>query len=135
MNVDLKSLSHTKWKCEYHIIFTPQLNRRLVYRQHKDSIRDILKTLCISKEVEIIGGYLMPDYIHMLVSIPPKLSVSNFVGYLKGKSSFMIFNQFESLHLRSDNHHFWTEGYLVSTSTISSETINEYVKMQIERQY
>ena len=85
------SLSHTKWMCKYHIVFTPKYRRKAIYNQYKEDMRDILKQLCSYKGVEIIEGHLMPDYIHMLVSIPPKYSVSSFMVYLNGKSSLMIF--------------------------------------------
>ncbi len=84
------SLSHTKWVCKYHIVFTPKYRRKIIYNQYKESIRDIIKQLCAYKGVEIIEGHLMPDHIHMLVSIPPKISVSSFMGYLKDKSALMI---------------------------------------------
>ncbi|WP_279231840.1 IS200/IS605 family transposase [Clostridium sp. HBUAS56010] len=84
------SLAHTKWMCKYHIVFTPKYRRKIIYNQYKESIRDILKQLCGYKGVEILEGHIMPDHIHMLVSIPPKLSVSQFMGYLKGKSALMI---------------------------------------------
>ena len=87
------SLSHTKWMCKYHIVFTPKYRRKIIYNQYKTSIRDILKQLCAYKGVEIIEGHLMPDHVHMLVSIPPKMSVSSFMGYLKGKSALMIFDK------------------------------------------
>ena len=87
------SLSHTKWLCKYHIVFTPKYRRKIIYNQYKESIRDILRQLCAYKGVEILEGHLMPDHVHMLVSIPPKLSVSQFMGYLKGKSALMIFDK------------------------------------------
>ena len=86
-------LAHTKWMCKYHIVFTPKYRRKIIYNQYKESIRDILKQLCSYKGVEIIEGHLMPDHVHMLVSIPPKYSVSQFMGYLKGKSTLMIFDK------------------------------------------
>ena len=86
-------LAHTKWMCKYHIVFTPKYRRKVIYNQLKSDIRDILKQLCSYKGVEIIEGHLMPDHIHMLVSIPPKMSVSSFMGYLKGKSALMIFDR------------------------------------------
>ena len=86
-------MAHTKWMCKYHIVFTPKYRRKAIYNQYKVSIRDILKQLCAYKGVEIIEGHLMPDHVHMLVSIPPKLSVSQFMGYLKGKSLLMIFDK------------------------------------------
>ena len=84
--------AHTKWMCKYHIVFTPKYRRKIIYNQLKEDIRDILKQLCAYKGVEIIEGHLMPDHIHILVSIPPKMSVSSFMGYLKGKSALMIFD-------------------------------------------
>ena len=90
-------LAHTKWMCKYHIVFTPKYRRKIIYNQLKSDIRDILKQLCSYKGVEIIEGHLMPDHIHMLVSIPPKMSVSSFLGYLKGKSALMIFDRHAQL--------------------------------------
>ena len=95
------SLAHTKWMCKYHIVFTPKYRRKVIYNQYKESIRDILKQLCAYKGVEIIEGHLMPDHIHMLVSIPPKYSVSQFMGYLKGKSALMIYDKHANLMLFS----------------------------------
>ena len=91
------SLAHTKWMCKYHIIFTPKYRRKIVYNQYKADLRDILKQLCSYKGVEIIEGHLMPDHVHMLVSIPPKISVSSFMGYLKGKSALMMFDRHANL--------------------------------------
>lgn len=91
------SLAHTKWMCKYHIVFTPKYRRKIIYSQYKESIRDILKQICGYKDVEILEGHIMPDHIHMLVSIPPKLSVSQFMGYLKGKSALM--NESRALRL------------------------------------
>ena len=85
------ALAHTKWMCKYHIVFTPKYRRKVIYNQYKEDIREIIKQLCSYKGVEIIEGHLMPDHVHMLVSIPPKISVSSFMGYLKGKSALMIF--------------------------------------------
>ena len=100
------SLSHTKWLCKYHIVFTPKYRRKAIYGQYKESIGQILRQLCNYKGVEIIEGYLMPDHIHMLVSIPPKYSVSQFMGYLKGKSSLMIFDKHANLKYKFGNRHF-----------------------------
>lgn len=97
-------LAHTKWMCKYHIVFTPKYRRKIIYNQLKEDIRDILKQLCAYKGVEIIEGHLMPDHIHMLVSIPPKMSVSSFMGYLKGKSALMILTdmQISNINLETD---------------------------------
>ena len=109
------SLSHTKWLCKYHIVFTPKYRRKAIYGQYKESIGQILQQLCKYKGVEIIEGHLMPDHIHMPVSIPPKDSVSQFMGYLKGKSSLMIFDKHANLKYKFGNRHFRAEGYYVST--------------------
>lgn len=99
------SLAHTKWMCKYHIVFTPKYRRKIIYNQYKESIRDILKQLCSYKGVEILEGHLMPDHIHMLVSIPPKYSISSFMGYLKGKSALMIFDKHANLKYKFGNRH------------------------------
>lgn len=124
------SLSHTKWVCKYRIVFTPKYRRKIIYNQYKESIRDIIKQLCAYKGVEILEGHLMPDHIHMLVSIPPKLSVSQFMGYLKGKSSLMIFDKHANLKYKFGNRHFWAEGYYVSTVGLNEATIKKYIQEQ-----
>ena len=124
------SLSHTKWMCKYHIVFTPKYRRKIVYNQYKESIRDILKQLCSYKGVEILEGHLMSDHVHMLVSIPPKISVSSFMGYLKGKSALMIFDKHANLKYKFGNRHFWAEGYYVSTVGLNEETIKKYIREQ-----
>ena len=103
------------WMCKYHIVFTPKYRRKIIYYQYKSDIRDIIKQLCTFKGVEIIEGHLMPDHVHILVSIPPKISVSSFMGYLKGKSALMIFDEHANLKYKFENRHFWAEGYYVST--------------------
>ena len=124
------SLSHTKWLCKYHIVFTPKYRRKAIYGQYKESIRSILISLCNHKGVEIIEGHLMPDHIHMLVSIPPKISVSSFMGYLKGKSALMIFDKHANLKYKYGNRHFWAEGYYVSTVGLNEATIRKYIAEQ-----
>ena len=124
------SLAHTKWLCKYHIVFSPKYRRKIIYNQYKESIRDILKQLCRYKGVEIIEGHLMPDHVHMLVSIPPKLSVSQFMGYLKGKSALMIFDKHANLKYKFGNRHFWAEGYYVSTVGLNEATIKKYIQEQ-----
>ena len=108
---DIKSLAHSKWNCKYHIVFAPKYRRQIIYGQLKGEIGKILRKLCEQKEVEIINAEACPDHIHMLVSIPPKLSVAEFVGYLKGKSSLMIFDRFANLKYKYGNRHFWCRGY------------------------
>ena len=109
------SLSHSKWLCKYHIIFTPKYRRKIIYNKYRESIRDILKSLCSYKGIEILEGHLMPDHVHLLLSIPPKYSVSSIMGYLKGKSSLMIFERHANLKYQFGNRHFWSIGYYVST--------------------
>ena len=123
-------LAHTKWMCKYHIVFTPKYRRKIIYNQLKEDICDILKQLCAYKGVEIIEGHLMPDHIHMLVSIPPKMSVSSFMGYLKGKSALMIFDRHANLKYKFGNRHFWSEGYYVSTVGLNEATIKKYIQDQ-----
>ena len=109
-----KSLAHTKWMCKYHIVFVPKYRRRIIYNKIKIDIRSIIKDLCKWKGVEIIEGNVMPDHIHLLVSIPPpKISVSSFMGYLKGKSAMMIFDRHGNLKYKFGNRHFWATGYYV----------------------
>ena len=125
------SLSHTKWVCKYHIVFTPKYRRKIIYNQYRESIREILKQLCAYKGVEIIDGHLMPDHVHMLVSIPPKLSVSAFMGYLKGKSALMIFDKHANLKYKYGNRHFWARGYYVDTVGRNKKQIAEYIRNQL----
>lgn len=125
-----KSLAHTKWMCKYHIIFTPKFRRKVIYNQYKQSIKEIIIALCKYKGVEIIEGHLMPDHIHMLVSIPPKISVESFMGYLKGKSALMIFERHANLKYKFGNRHFWSEGYYVSTVGLNEATIRKYIRDQ-----
>ena len=124
------TLSHTKWLCKYHIVFTPKYRRKAIFGQYRESIGQILRQLCNYKGVEIIEGHLMPDHVHILVSIPPKYSVSQFMGYLKGKSSLMIFDRHANLKYKFGNRHFWAEGYYVSTVGLNEATIRKYIKNQ-----
>ena len=125
-------LAHTKWMCKYHIVFTPKYRRKIIYNQLKEDIRDILKQLCAYKGVEIIEGHLMPDHIHILVSIPPKMSVSSFMGYLKGKSALMIFDRHANLKYKFGNRHFWCRGYYVDTVGKNAKKIQEYIQNQLQ---
>ena len=125
-----KSLAHTKWMCKYHIVFTPKFRRKIVYNQYKESIMGILSDLCKWKGIEIIEGTAMVDHIHLLVSIPPKYSISSFMGYLKGKSALMIFDRHANLKYKYGNRHFWSRGYYVSTVGLNEATIAKYVREQ-----
>lgn len=124
------SLSHTKWLCKYHIVFTPKYRRKIEFNQYKRDIVDIIKRLCKYKGVEIIEGHIMPDHIHLLLPIPPKYSVSSFMGYLKGKSSLMIFDMHANLKYKYGNRKFWAEGYYVSTVGLNESTIRKYIREQ-----
>ncbi|NLI41334.1 MAG: IS200/IS605 family transposase, partial [Caldisericales bacterium] len=124
------SLAHTKWMCKYHIVFTPKYRRKIIYNQIRKDIGEIMHELCKYKGVEIIEGHMMPDHVHMLLSIPPKYSVSSVMGYLKGKSALMIFERHANLKYKYGNRHFWCEGYYVSTVGLNEETIKKYIAEQ-----
>jgi len=122
------SLAHTKWMCKYHIVFTPKYRRK--YNQVRKDLIEIFKRLCKYKGVEIIEGHMMPDHVHMLVAIPPKIAVSTFMGYLKGKSSLMIFEKHAGLKYKYGNRKFWAEGYYVSTVGLNEATVAKYIREQ-----
>jgi len=130
--MDNKSLAHTTWNCKYHIVFAPKYRRQIIYGQIKVDVGRILRQLCERKGVEIIEATACPDHIHMLVSIPPKLSVSSFVGYLKGKSSLMIFDRHANLKYKYGNRKFWCRGYYVDTVGRNRKIIQEYIKNQLQ---
>ena len=127
------SLAHTKSMCKYHIVFTPKYRRKIIYNQIRKDIGEIMHELCKYKGVEIIEGHMMPDHVHMLLSIPPKYSVSSVMGYLKGKSALMIFERHANLKYKYGNRHFWCEGYYVSTVGLNEETIKKYIAEQEQR--
>ena len=118
--------------CKYHIVFTPKYRRKIVYNQYKTDLRDILKQLCSYKGVKILEGHLMSDPVHMLVGIPPKISLSSFMGYLKGKSSLMIYEKFPELRYKYRNREFWCRGYYVDTAGKNAKKIAEYIKHQLD---
>ena len=130
--MDDNSLAHTQWNCKYHIVFAPKFRRQIIYGRLKVSIGRILRELCERKHVEIIEANACPDHIHMLVKIPPKISVAEFMGYLKGKSSLMIFDQHANLKYKYGNRHFWCRGYYVDTVGRNEKVIQEYIKRQLE---
>ncbi len=131
MDDDL-SLSHTRWNCKYHIVFIPKYRRKAIYGKLRTDIGQILRQLCEYKDVEIIEAHAMPDHIHMLVRIPPKLAVSNFMGYLKGKSSLMIFERHANLKYKYGNRNFWAKGFFVSTVGLDAKKVQEYIRDQEE---
>ena len=129
--MDKNTLSHTTWNCKYHIVFAPKFRRQIIYGKMRAEIGSILGQLCRRKGVEIIEAEAMPDHIHMLVSIPPSISVSEFVGYLKGKSSLMIFDRHANLKYKYGNRHFWCRGYYVDTVGKNTAKIREYIRNQL----
>ena len=130
--MDRESLAHTQWNCKYHIVFAPKYRRQIIYGKIKGDIGKIIRTLCGYKKVEIIEANACPDHIHMLVSIPPKISVSAFMGYLKGKSSLMIFDRHANLKYKYGNRHFWCRGYYVDTVGRNKKAIEEYIRKQLQ---
>ena len=125
-----ESSAHTKWLCKYHIVFTPKYRRKIIYNQMRADIQQIILDLCKWKGVEIIEGHMMPDHIHLLLSIPPKYSVSSFMGYLKGKSAMMIFDRHSNLKYKFGNRRFWATGYYVSAVELNEATIAKYIRKQ-----
>ena len=130
--MDSSSLAHCKWECQYHIVFIPKYRRKKMYGTVKDDVREVIRTLCKYKKVEIIAGAVCADHVHLCVSIPPKLSVSDFVGYLKGKSALMIFDKHPELGSKWDRS-FWARGYYAATvGNVNEETVKEYIRRQTE---
>jgi len=129
---DINSLSHSKWRCKYHIVFAPKYRRQVIYGTIKQDIGKILRQLCENKGVEILEAELCKDHVHMLVSIPPKMSVAQFMGYLKGKSSLMIFDRHANLKYKYRNRHFWCRGYYVDTVGKNTAKIAEYIRNQLQ---
>lgn len=129
---DIKSLAHTKWNCKYHIVFAPKYRRQVFYGEKRREVGNILRRLCEWKGVMIIEAEVCPDHIHMLLEIPPKMSVSGVVGYLKGKSSLMIYEKFGNLKFKYRNREFWCRGYYVDTAGKNAARIKEYIKHQLE---
>ena len=130
--MDSKSLSHTKWKCQYHIVFIPKYRKKQLYGRLKEDVREVITMLCRYKDVEIVEGAVCPDHVHLCVSIPPKLSVFQFMGYLKGKSALMIFDKHPELGSKF-NKSFWARGYYVATvGNITEDAIKKYIQEQSE---
>lgn len=131
-NNDTHSLAHTKWNCKYHIVFAPKYRRKAFYKEKRQEIREMLRNFCQWKGVEIMEGKICPDHIHLLVRIPPKMSVSGFMGYLKGKSSLMIFQKFGNMKFAYRNREFWCKGYYVDTVGKNTKAIAEYIANQLK---
>ena len=135
MKLDNESLAHTRWNCKYHIVFAPKYRRQVIYGKIKQDIGQMLRKLCEYKGVEIIEAEACKDHIHMLVSIPPKYSVAQIMGYLKGKSSLMIFEKYANLKYKYGNRHFWCRGYYVSTVGRNKRAIQEYIRNQLQEDH
>ena len=131
MNKDTESLAHTSWNCKYHIVFAPKYRRKAFYGEKRREIGAILRQLCEWKNVEIVEAEVCPDHVHMLVKIPPKMSVSGFMGYLKGKSSVLIYSKYANLKFKYRNREFWGRGYYVDTVGKNTKKIKEYIANQL----
>ena len=129
---DNSSLAHTTWNCKYHIVFAPKYRRQEIYGKIRADIGRILRLLCDRKGIEILEAECCPDHVHMLVRIPPKYAVSQIVGYLKGKSSLMIFDRHANLKYKYGNRHFWCRGYYVDTVGKNTKKIKEYNRTQLQ---
>lgn len=132
-NTDVKSLAHTKWNCKYHVVFASKYRRKVFFQDKREEIRDIIKILCQWKGVDIIEGEICPDHIHLLLSIPPKMSISGFMGYLKGKSSLMIFQKYGNMKFAYRNREFWCKEYYVDTVGKNTAAIKSYIANQLKR--
>ena len=135
MELDVSSLAHTKWECKNHIVFAPKYRRQVIYGKIKQDVGQMLRKLCEYKGVEIIEAEACKDHIHMRVSIPPKYSVSQFMGYLKGKSSLMIYEKYANMKYKYGNRHFWCRGYYVSTVGRNRRAIEQYIRNQLQEDY
>ena len=135
MKLDTNSLAHTKWECKYHIVFAPKYRRQIIYGKIKADIGQMLRKLCEYKGIEILEAEACKDHIHMLVSIPPKYSVAQIMGYIKGKSSLMIFEKYANLKYKYGNRHFWCRGYYVSTVGANKKAMQEYIRNQLQEDY
>ena len=127
------SLSHTKWLCKYHIVIVPKYRRKIIYNQYRKDLQEIIRTLCKYKGVEIIEGHMMPDHVHLLLSIPPKTSIASFMGYLKGKSALLIFQKWGNMKFAYRNREFWCKGYYVDTVGKNTKAIKEYIADQLKQ--
>ena len=125
-----ESLAHSKWVCKYHIVFTPKYRRKMIYNELREDIKEIIKDLCKWKGIKIIEGQMMSDHVHLLLSIPPKYSISSVMGYLKGKSAMMIFERHANLRYKYGRRNFWSTGYYVSTVGINELTVAKYIREQ-----
>ena len=131
--MDNKSLAHTKWNCTYHIVFIPKYRRKVMYGQVRNDVREVIRQLCQMRDVQLLSGAVCADHVHLYVAIPPKQSVSEFMGYLKGKSSLMIFDRNPQFKQKGKDRHFWARGYYVeSVGNVNEDTIKNYIKEQTD---
>ena len=135
MKLDTDSLAHTKWNCKYHIVFAPKYRRQIIYGKIKADIGKMLRKLCEYKQIEILEAEACKDHIHMLISVPPKYSISQVMGYLKGKSSLMIFEKYANLKYKYGNRHFWCRGFYVDTVGRNKKAIAEYIRKQLHEDH
>lgn len=135
MKNEIKKLEHSTYRCQYHIVFAPKYRRKEIYGDLKADIGKILRKLCSEKKVEIIEAEACPDHIHMLVSLPPYISISSFMGYIKSKSALMIFDRHANLKYKYGNRHFWARGYFVDTVGKNEKIIREYIRNQLQEDY
>lgn len=130
--MDVNSLAHTKWNCKYHVVFAPKFRRKIIYNQLRSDIGKIIRMLCERKEITIIEAELCPDHVHMLISIPPKMSVSGAIGYIKGKSTLLIFDRHADMKYKYGQRQFWCRGYYVDTVGKNTKAIQEYIANQLK---
>ena len=135
MKLDTDSLAHTKWNCKYHIVFAPKYRRQIIYGKIKADIGKMPRKLCEYKQIEILEAEACKDHIHMLISVPPKYSISQVMGYLKGKSSLMIFEKYANLKYKYGNRHFWCRGFYVDTVGRNKKAIAEYIRNQLHEDH
>lgn len=135
MKNEIRELLHLKYRCQYHIVFSPKYRRKVIYGELRKEIGEIIRKLCNEKKVELIEAEACPDHIHMLVSIPPYLSVVQFMGYLKSKSALMIFDRHANLKYKYGRRNFWSRGYFVDTVGKNEKVIKEYIRDQLEEDY
>ncbi|WP_352403006.1 IS200/IS605 family transposase [Pyramidobacter sp.] len=135
MKLDVSSLAHTKWECKYHVVFAPKYRRQIIYGKIKQDLGLMLRKLCAYKEIEILEAEACKDHVHMLLSIPPKYSISQVMGYLKGKSSLMIYEKYANLKYKYGNRHFWCRGYYVSTVGRNKNTIETSIRNQLQEDH
>ena len=135
MKNEIKHTAHSTYRCEYHIVFAPKYRRKEIYGQLKKDIGEIIRKLCNEKKVEILEANACTDHIHLLVSVPPYISIAQFMGFLKGKSALMIFDRHANLKYKYGNRHFWCRGYYVDTVGRNERVISEYIQKQLEEDY